>query len=147
ATYIGFVIPGGQGLMVDLIEDKHIPQLLKYFAETNKPTGLICHAPSLLLTLPKEQNPYRGFRVNAVSPLEELVIERFIMKGKPENRKIAKQLKQWGLKYKCGPPKANFALKDRNLISSQNPFSGTAFTQLYLEALAAYCLHKNRLPI
>lgn len=143
SNYIGLVIPGGQGLMVDLKDDINIPILLKYFAKENKPTGLICHAPSLILTIPKEENPYFGFKVNSVSPFEEFVIERFIMKGKPKNRKIAKRLKKLGLKYRGGLPKANYAVKDRNLVTSQNPFSGTAFNKLYLEALTEY-LKANR---
>lgn len=138
SEYIGLIIPGGQGLMIDLKDDPNIPMLLKYFAEQKKPTGLICHAPSLILTIPKEENPYIGFEVNSVSPFEEFVIERFIMKGKPENRKIAKRLRQMGLKYKSKFPKANYAVKDRNLVTSQNPFSGSAFSKLYLEALTEY---------
>jgi len=138
SDYIGLVIPGGQGLMVDLSIDDNIPILLKYFAKEKKPTGLICHAPSLILTIPKEENPYIGFKVNSVSPFEEFVIERFIMKGKPKNRKIAKQLRKLGLKYKQKLPKANYAVKDRNLVTSQNPFSGSAFNILYLKALSEY---------
>ncbi len=138
SDYIGLIIPGGQGLMVDLKDDINIPILLKYFAKENKPTGLICHAPSLILTIPKEENPYIGFKVNSVSPFEEFVIERFIMKGKPQNRKIAKRLRKLGLKYRRRLPKANFAVKDRNLVTSQNPFSGSAFNKLYLEALTEY---------
>ncbi len=46
SDYIGLLIPGGQGLMVDLMYDAHIPILLKQFAKDNRPTGLICHAPS-----------------------------------------------------------------------------------------------------
>ena len=137
-NYIGLIIPGGQGLMIDLLEDINIPILLKHFAVEKKPTGLICHAPSLILTIPVEENPYIGFKVNAVSPLEEFVIENFIMKGKPKNRRIAKQLKRVGLNYKSGWPKANYAIKDRNLITSQNPFSSSTFNTLYLEALAGY---------
>src|SRR5690606_8456184 len=109
-----------------------------YFARKGKPTGLICHAPGLLLTIPKDENPYIGFKVNAVSPFEEFVIERFIMKGKPKNRKIAKKLKRNGLKYKSGLPKSNFAIRDRNLVTSQNPFSGSSFNKLFLEALTEY---------
>ncbi len=145
SDYIGIIIPGGQGLMIDLVNDKNIPILLKYFAKENKPTGLICHAPSLILTIPKEENPYVGFEVNSVSPFEEFVIEHFIMKGRPENRKIAKKLGKLGLKYKRKLPKANYAVKDRNLVTSQNPFSGTAFNKLYLEALTEYLKEsKNR---
>lgn len=136
--YIGMVIPGGQGLMIDLINNVNIPILLTAFAQANKPTGLICHAPSLLLTLPTEKHPYQGFKVNAVSPFEEMVIENFIMKGKPAKRKIAKQLKRKGMKYKQAHPKANYAVKDRNLVTSQNPFSSTSFNKLYLEALSEY---------
>ncbi|WP_084532564.1 type 1 glutamine amidotransferase domain-containing protein [Arenibacter palladensis] len=143
ANYIGVIIPGGQGLMIDLIEDKNIPILLNHFAKENKPTGLICHAPSLILTIAVEENPYIGYKVNSVSPLEEFVIEKFIMKGKPKNRKIAQQLKKMGLKYRSGLPKANFALIDRNLITSQNPFSSSSFNILYLEALSGYLESKK----
>lgn len=138
SEYIGLIIPGGQGLMIDLVNDNNIPILLKYFAKEKKPTGLICHAPSLILTIPKDENPYIGFKVNSVSPIEEFVIERFIMKGKPENRKIARRLRKLGLKYRSGLPKANYAVKDRNLVTSQNPFSGSSFNKLYLEALTEY---------
>jgi hypothetical protein len=41
-------------------------------------------------------------QVNSVSPLEEIYIEKLIMKGKPKNRMIAKQLKRLGLKYERG---------------------------------------------
>ena len=60
------------------------------------------------------------------------------MKGKPKNRKIAKKLRKLGLKYKKKLPKANFAIRDRNLVTSQNPYSGNAFNKLYLEALDEY---------
>ncbi|EPR68902.1 ThiJ/PfpI family protein [Cyclobacterium qasimii M12-11B] len=142
-NYIGLIVPGGQGLMVDLIENTSIPVLLKQFANENKPTGLICHAPSLLLTIPVAENPYIGFEVNAVSPLEEFVIEKFIMKGRPKNRKIARHLRKLGLKYRSGLPKANFAINDRNLITSQNPFSSSCFNSLYLKALTAYLVEKK----
>lgn len=137
-NYSGLIIPGGQGLMIDLSKDKNIPILLKHFAKEKKPTGLICHAPSLILTIPKEENPFIGFKVNSVSPIEEFVIEKFIMKGKPKNRKIAKQLRKLGLKYKQGLPKSDYAVKDRNLVTSQNPYSSNTFNNLYLKALSEY---------
>jgi hypothetical protein len=63
---------------------------------------LICHAPALITTIPEEENPFIGYKVNSVSPLEEIYIEKLIMKGKPKNRMIAKQLKRLGLKYERG---------------------------------------------
>lgn len=136
--YIGLVIPGGQGLMVDLIKDEHIPLILKQFSNEGKAIGLICHAPALILSIPKEENPFIDYQVNSVTGLEELFIEKFVMKGKPENRKIGKQLKQLGLTYKKGRPAGNFAIRDKELITSQNPYSDHAFIQLYLQALKEY---------
>jgi putative intracellular protease/amidase len=136
--YIGIVIPGGQGLMVDLIYDTNIPVLLKIFAENQKAVGLICHAPALITTIPEDQNPFIGYKVNSVSPIEEIYIEKLIMKGKPKNRMIAKQLKNLGLKYERGKPGKNFSTRDRNLVTSQNPFSGESFNALFLDLLSEY---------
>ncbi|WP_223241503.1 DJ-1/PfpI family protein [Flammeovirga sp. EKP202] len=133
--YIGLVIPGGQGLMVDLIYDKNTPLLLKSFAKNQKVIGLICHAPSFITTIQKEENPFIGYKVNSVTGFEEFYIEKFIMKGKPQKRKIAKQLHKLGLEYKKGGPGKSYAVRDRNLITSQNPYSGTQFNELYLKAL------------
>ncbi|MGE4347905.1 MAG: DJ-1/PfpI family protein [Flavobacteriaceae bacterium] len=136
--YIGMVVPGGQGLMVDLIKDYNTSQLLVEFSKQGKPIGLICHAPALILSIPKEENPFIGYEVNSVTGLEEWFIESFVMKGKPFNRKIGRQLKKLGLKYKKGRPAGNFAIRDRELITSQNPYSNQTFITLYIEALKEY---------
>ena len=137
-NYIGMVIPGGQGLMVDLIKDEIVSKLLINFAARGKAIGLVCHAPALILSIPQDQNPFIGYHVNSVTRLEEIVIENFIMKGKPHNRKIATQLKKLGLKHRKGFPASNFAIRDRELVTSQNPYSNRAFTQCYLDALKEY---------
>lgn len=144
--YSGIVIPGGQGLMVDLINDPKVSQLLKDFAAKGKAIGLICHAPALILSIPKEENPFIGYHVNSVTGLEELFIETFVMKGKPLNRKIGKQLKKMGLKHKKGRPAGNFAIRDKALVTSQNPYSNLAFIKLYLEALHEYELKTTLNP-
>jgi putative intracellular protease/amidase len=143
ASYAGLVVPGGQGLMVDLINHPRVAQLLKSFSGEGKAVGLICHAPALLLAIPEAGNPFTGYRVNAVTGFEEFYIEKFVMKGKPYNRKIGKQLKRQGLNYTKGGPGKNFAVRDRELITSQNPFSNEAFTKLYLEALSEYKTRGN----
>lgn len=141
--YMGLVIPGGQGLMVDLIYDPNIPVLLKGFAQEQKAIGLICHAPSLITTIPEAENPFIGYKVNSVTGFEEFYIEKFIMKGKPKNRKIARQLKRLGLKHEQGGPGKNYAVRDRNLVSSQNPYSGNEFNEFYLQALEDYLAKKG----
>lgn len=133
--YSGLVIPGGQGLMVDLLNNKTVSEIIIEFHKQKKPIGLICHAPALLLFFPKDENPFVGYKVNSVTGLEEFFIERFVMKGKPFTRKIAKKLKAHGLKYRKRFAGRSFAIRDRELITSQNPFSNNAFSKLYIQAL------------
>lgn len=141
ADYLGLVIPGGQGLMVDLLYDSRIPEILTSFHRGGKVIGLICHAPALLLSIPKEDNPFIGYKVNSVTGFEEFYIETFVLKGKPKRRKIARQLKKAGYKYHRVGQGKNFAIRDRELVTSQNPYSSEAFQKLYLEGLEEY---KNR---
>jgi putative intracellular protease/amidase len=136
--YAGLVVPGGQGLMVDLIRHPAMPGVIKSFSSQGKAIGLICHAPALILSIPREENPFIGYRVNAVTGFEEFYIEKFVMKGKPQLRKIGRQLKRLGLRYTKGGPGKNYAVRDRELVTSQNPFSNEAFCKLYLEALGEY---------
>ncbi|WCL47772.1 DJ-1/PfpI family protein [Leptospira sp. GIMC2001] len=136
SSYKGMIVPGGQGLMVDLIYDDNILSLLRKFHERQKPIGLICHAPALLTAFPKNDNPFVGYNVNSVTSTEEWFIENFVMNGKPKIRKIANLLSDIGLNYESSFfPGGQYAVRDRNLITSQNPFSGEPFIKLYQEAL------------
>ena len=136
--YAGLVVPGGQGLMADLMQHPRVPELLRSAARQGKAVGLICHAPALLLTMPPATNPFVGYRVNAVSGLEEFYIERFVLKGRPANRQIGRQLRRLGLQYERRGPGQGYAVRDRELVTSQNPFSNDAFSRLYVAALADY---------
>ena len=49
---------------------------------------------------------------------------------------ITNQLKKLGLKYKSGFPGSNYAVRDRNLVTSQNPYSESAFNELFLQLLS-----------
>ena len=136
--YAGIIVPGGQGLMVDLIKDTLTQKIIMLFAEKQKCVGLICHAPALLTTFTANNNPFKGYKVNSVTGIEELFIEQVVMKGKPYNRKIGKQLKRLGYIYLKSRPAKNYAIRDRNLVTSQNPFSNEAFCRLFIEALNLY---------
>lgn len=128
------VIPGGQGVMVDLYQDEKLRELLVRLGEAQKPVGLICHAPALLAELPSG-HPFVGRKVTAVSPFEEFYIETFVMGGKAPRRRIGRSLRKAGFDYNSALPKANHAVRDGNLVTSQNPFSGDAFLEEFLGAL------------
>ncbi len=137
--YDAIVVPGGQGVMVDLIENETISQILLQFALAKKPIGLICHSPALLLNVAKfENNPLKGFDVTSVSIFEELYIEYFIMKGKAKHRLIRFLLDDSGYDSHSALPKMSHVEKDRFLVTNQNPFSSEEFSEVFLSTLQEY---------
>lgn len=133
--YKGLIIPGGQGLMTDLMYAPELKLLLLNFLKNQSVIGLICHAPALLLSFPETDNPFKGYKITSVSGFEEWYIEHFVLKGKPSIRKIGRLLNKHGLIYRHGKAGKSYAIRDRNLISSQNPFSNNAFLHHYFTAL------------
>lgn len=134
----GIVVPGGQGVMFDLLDDKDLHWLLIRFGETSRPVGLICHTPVILTRIPAEENPFSGRIVTSVSGTEEWFIETFIMRGKAQDRRLGRQLHQAGFRYSAARPGGGYALRDCNLVTSQNPFSGEEFNVEFLEALTQW---------
>ncbi|ABZ99241.1 Hypothetical protein LEPBI_I3176 [Leptospira biflexa serovar Patoc strain 'Patoc 1 (Paris)'] len=142
-NFVGILVPGGQGLMTDLLYDEKIPELLRRFHKKQKPIGIVCHAPALLTSLrldkEKENFIFKGYQVNSVTKMEEWFIETFVMKGKPKVRNISGSLKDLGMEYKSSfLPGRSYAIRDRNLVTSQNPFSGEEFSEMYWKAVEDY---------
>lgn len=135
-AFSGVVVPGGQGVMGDLLHDEDLHTLLIELGTAGRPVGLVCHAPAVLSELPANRSPFRGRRVTSVSGLEEVYIERVVMGAKATNRRIGRQLRRAGLKHRSAFPGRAHAVRDGNLVTSQNPFSGEAFVELYVGALA-----------
>lgn len=138
ADYQGLVVPGGQGVMVDLIDDADLHALMIELGRADRPVGLICHAPALLTRLPLDQDPFVGRAVTAVSGFEEFYIETFVMGAEAQNRAIGDQLEARGHIYDSAVPGRGHAVRDCNLVTSQNPFSGDAFDAHYLAALQSF---------
>jgi putative intracellular protease/amidase len=136
-SFQGIVVPGGQGVMVDLFRNPELQALLTHFGERDQPVGLICHAPALLTVLPEQQRLARR-TVTSVSSFEEFYIETFVMGAKARVRGIADRLEEAGYEHEAAFPGSEHALRDCNLVTSQNPFSTKQFNALYLAALADY---------
>lgn len=132
--YRAIIVPGGQGVMVDLFFDNEAIGLIKKFGEEEKIVGLICHSPSLLLKM-GDKNPFHGKEITSVSFFEELFIESFVMGGKAKVRLVGRSLEQKGFRHKAKFPGVGHALRDGKLITSQNPFSGRDFNKLLMEAI------------
>ncbi len=131
----GIVVPGGQGVMGDLLDAPELHALLIRFGQTDRPVGLICHSPAILTRLPEQANPFSGRRVTSVSPTEEWYIETFVMSAEAKFRMIGEHLEEAGFRYDAAFPGRSQAVRACNLVTSQNPFSGGEFNRLFMEAL------------
>lgn len=135
-AFQALLVPGGQGVMVDLLHDTDLHGLLLDFGATARPVGLVCHAPALLSRLPKEQGPFAGRRVTSVSGFEEWYIETFVMGARAQVRGIGEQLDEAGYRHETAFPGRSRAVRDCNLVTSQNPYSGADFNAHFLAALS-----------
>jgi putative intracellular protease/amidase len=146
-TFQAVVVPGGQGVMNDLIDDATLVDIVVEMGRTDRPVGLICHAPALLTNVADDDNPFAGRLVTSVSGLEEFYIETFIMGGKARRRGIGRALEQKGFDHRAAFPGNPGAQRDCNLVTSQNPYSGDAFNEQFLAALEDYRRGATCVPV
>jgi len=134
-SFQAVIVPGGQGVMVDLLNNPTVLALLKDIGASDRPVGLICHAPALLSRMDPSGNPFIGRRVTSVSGIEEWYIETFVMDAKASVRGIGDRLEEAGMVHEAAFPGRANAVRDCNIVTSQNPFSGKDFNDLFLDAL------------
>lgn len=154
-SYSGVVIPGGHGPMEDFPESAALGSILDHMHAAGKPTGMICHAPiAMLSTREKTAVPdgewlgwdfapdaswiYSGYRVATASTAEEDSVRWF---GYLPNRLhvsyyVDQELEEAGVTLVQNPiPSWAMAVRDRELITGQNPWSSHYFAEAFLEAL------------
>jgi putative intracellular protease/amidase len=155
AEYAGIFLPGGHAPLEDLAVNPTLGALLREFHKAGKPTALICHGPIALLsaldkaasfTKDLAKNPetkasdwiYAGYAMTVFSTAEEKQEEPGadnalggFVKFYPE---LA--LSAAGGKVQEAGKWQSHALRDRELITGQNPSSDGEFSRLLLQALA-----------
>lgn len=154
SQYAGILVPGGHAPMEDLLVNKDLGKLLHYFHQTEKPTALICHGPiALLSTL---QDPvgftqaladgnsttaqgwiYQDYAMTIFSTPEEQQEEPGqdnalggFVKFYPDDA-----LRLAGGKVSAAGKWQSHVVRDRELITAQNPMSDVEFTKALVEAL------------
>ncbi len=135
--YAAILLVGGQGPMYTFYNDDALHQFVVDFHATGKPTAVVCHATCILL---KAKTPDGDLLVKdktwtGFANSEEDFADNFV--GKPiQPFRIEDEAKQL--------PNTNFivdsmfkahAVRDGNLITGQQQFSGTAAAELVIEAL------------
>jgi putative intracellular protease/amidase len=154
--YAGVFVPGGQGPVVDLMQNAEAGEILRHFHAAGKPTALLCHGPIVTAAAVADAPgfraaliagdtakaaelakgwPYAGYRMTVFSGSEEVPIEENILHGKlyftmPDALALA------GGEVITG--EVDFAphvIVDRELITGQNPQSDHPIAAKLVEAL------------
>ncbi len=137
ADYDAVLFVGGQGPMVTFYNDERVHQLANDFHAAGKITAVICHATCLLLkarsadgVLLVEGKTWTGFANSEEDFADEFVGQR-VQPFRIEDE--ARKLKNSNF-IVAGRFKAH-AIRDGNLITGQQQYSGTAAARLVVEAL------------
>jgi putative intracellular protease/amidase len=159
SDYVGIFIPGGHAPMQDLSQDETLGKILTSFHTSGRPTGIICHGPTALLSTLTDPVafrkamvagdfnaaaklaagwPYAGYRLTVFSSGEEHAIEgQGNQLGGSVQFYAADALAQAGAHVdRIGAWQVN-VVEDREVVSGQQPFSSDAFGDAFVAKLNA----------
>lgn len=154
--YAALFVPGGQGPVVDLMQDSDLGKILRYFHAHGKPSAFLCHGPmASVAAMPHAREfraaliagdkakaselakgwQYAGYRMTVFSATEEKVIEDQILHAKlyfnmPEALEVA-----GGFPTVTAVDFEPYVVVDRELITGQNPRSDHQIAARLIETL------------
>jgi putative intracellular protease/amidase len=154
--YVGMFIPGGHPPMVDLMQDPDVGEILRHFHGHAKPTAMLCHGPiSVAAAIPKAREfraamargdidgarraaegwQYAGYKITVFSNQEEAYAENNYFEGRLKFY-AADALEVAGgcVANNDGLFVAN-VVRDRELITGQNPSSDHEIAKAFVRAL------------
>lgn len=132
--YAAVVLPGGHGPVVDLHQDPGLGRLLTAADAAGKTIGAVCHGPAGLLSAvdPAGGWLFAGRELTAFTDEEERLFGT--AEGAPWL--LASRLRELGARHSGGPAYQAYTVRDRNLVTGQNPASSTPMAEAVLAALA-----------
>ncbi|MBO0896202.1 MULTISPECIES: type 1 glutamine amidotransferase domain-containing protein [Arthrobacter] len=134
SEYDAVVMPGGHGPMADLAFDKDLGRILIAADNDGKIIAPFCHGPAGLLSAETENGDF----VFAGRKLTVFTDEEELGGGTGENTPwfCEDVLRNKGAVVESGPAWTSHVVRDRNLISGQNPQSSEDVAKAVLSALA-----------
>jgi putative intracellular protease/amidase len=154
--YAAVFVPGGQGPVVDLMQDPELGKILRYFHERKKITALLCHGPIATLAALPDAKAYRaaliagdkakvaelgkgwqyaGYKMTVFTASEEIPIEEQFLHGKiyftmPDALGAAgAEVSRSTVDFEP------YVVEDRELITGQNPRSDHPIAAKLIAAL------------
>ncbi len=135
AQYDALFLPGGHGTMFDYPGSDALARLVERFDADGKIIAAVCHGPAGLVSAKNgDGTPFvAGRRLAAFTDSEE----RAVGLDHAVPFLLESRLKELGAHHEAGPDFQPFALRDRNLITGQNPQSAARTAALVMEVLGA----------
>jgi putative intracellular protease/amidase len=135
-SYAGLYIAGGHGCMTDMPSHPQIARLLLRACRLALPIASVCHGPTALLA-PRDaegRNPFAGYRFTCFSANEET---RTPIWGRLP-MVIEYELAAQGLSHsKASEVWGSHVVRDRNLVTGQNPHSSAELADAFVDLLTA----------
>lgn len=128
-------LPGGHGTVFDLPGHPVLSKLLVDFDEQGRICSAVCHGPSAFIGVMRAKGvPWvEGRNLTTFSDSEEMAVE--LQQAVPFL--LESTLRELGALVHVGPDFAVHVLRDRNLITGQNPASSEMTARRVIEALEA----------
>ncbi len=134
-AYDAIFFPGGLGLMTDMVDNPLVKEIIKNMYESKKVIGAVCHGPTALLnvTLSDGTNLLKGKKINSFTKAEE-DIDKHIL-GDVIPFMLDEALIKQGAIFSQTNPFESYVVKDRNLVTGQNPASASSVALKMIDLL------------
>ena len=126
-------LPGGHGTMFDYPTSKELASLIETFDQQGKIISAVCHGPAALVSAKTSTGSpiVKGRKVASFTDSEEVAVGLdqavpFLLESR---------LRELGADHQSTSNFQSFAIRDRNLVTGQNPASATETATLVMEAV------------
>lgn len=132
------VVCGGQSPMYTFRENQDLQELIRAFYERNKITTLFCHGVSAVVDVKLSNGEYlvAGKTITGFANTEEEYSDAFVGQQVMPWR-LEDSLRARGANYVQAGRFRAFAVRDGNLITGQQQYSGKKVARMIIEALGA----------
>ena len=136
--YDALVVCGGQSPMFTFRDNEDLKRAIRQFYEAKKVTAIFCHGVAALIDCTLSNGKYliEGKTVTGFSNVEEEFSDSFVGQQVMPWR-LEDALRERGANYIMGGRFKAFCVRDGNLITGQQQYSGRRVAQLVIAALGA----------
>lgn len=134
------LLPGGHAPMADLVAHPGLGRVLRCFHARARPTAAVCHGVVGLLSARTQDDawPYAGYRMTCFPRYTERLLELTGALGGRVSFYVDRELTNAGAVVRNRfPPFIPRVVRDRELLTGQDPFAAAKLGRCLVEAIAA----------